>query len=440
MTILCGTDLSEHAARAVNAAAAIAARAREPLKLVHVIDELGAELTEASADNVLYDGRRRALAELAGAVARRFDVQVEHAVIAGFADEKLVEQALACHARLIVVAALGSKRQLRWLLGSVAERVVQASPVPVLVVRDAASVEEWAAGKRPLRVMVGVEVSRLAKEALVWAAGLRELGRCELHAAQVAPLFEGPAARGLSFAVPVDYLALTRELRAWAGELPGELPGVGATLFSVIPGANRVEQHLAAAGSAWRADLLVVGTHQRAGVARLWQGSVSRGVLHQATGNVVCVPRVRSEAELDDVPSLRRVLVPTDLSPAANRAVPFAYGVASAGGVVQLLHVVTQASGLAAPDAARRLRELLPMQASTRGIATEIEVVLDPDVCAAIVRAATQLGADAICMAATRRPSVDGGVLGATTQEVLRRAGLPMVLVPPIGRIATVRA
>lgn len=72
MTILCGTDLSAQASRAAGAAAAIAARWREPLHLVHVIDELGAELTVASAHNVLYEGRRRALEELAGATARRY--------------------------------------------------------------------------------------------------------------------------------------------------------------------------------------------------------------------------------------------------------------------------------------------------------------------------------------------------------------------------------
>lgn len=348
-------------------------------------------------------------------------------MIAGFADEKLVEIARACHARLLVVAALGSKSQFRWLIGSVAERVVQASPMPVLVVRNAASIEEWAAGTRPLHVMVGVETSRLAKGALAWAAGLREIGPCDLHVAQVAPLFEGPMVRGIVFAAPLDHVALTRQMRAWAGELLVD----GETMFSVIPAASRVDHHLVAAATAWGADLLVVGTHQRAGVARLWQGSVSRGVLHQATGNVVCVPRVRSEAELEDVPSFRCVLVPTDLSPAANRAVPVAYGLVEPGGGVHLLHVVTPASGCAGSDAARRLRELQPMQAAARGIATEIEVVHDAEVGAAIARAAAQLGADAICMAAKERPSTDGDVLSAGAQVVLRRAGLPLVLVPP---------
>ncbi len=62
MTIVCGTDLWENAFQAVKASAAVAQRFRQPLKLVCVIDELGAELTVASEQNVLHDLGRRSMA------------------------------------------------------------------------------------------------------------------------------------------------------------------------------------------------------------------------------------------------------------------------------------------------------------------------------------------------------------------------------------------
>ena len=47
MTVVCGTDLSESAAVAARAAAAMASRLCVPMQLVHVLDELGQPIEEA---------------------------------------------------------------------------------------------------------------------------------------------------------------------------------------------------------------------------------------------------------------------------------------------------------------------------------------------------------------------------------------------------------
>lgn len=432
MTIICGTDLSENAFQAVKASAAIAQRLRQPLKLVYVIDELGAELTVASDQSSLYDARRKTLQVQAQEMASRFGIEAESIVVPGYAHEKLIEIARAANARLLVVASLGAKKQHRWLLGSTAERTAQASPVPVLVVRDGASIEAWTRGERALRVMVGVEISSLSKAALKWAAGLREIGRCDLFVAQVAWPFGEHLRLGVKGPMPLDHLRpelldpLTRDLRAWAGELQGD----GETSFSVRPGWGRVDSHLTSLAVESKADLLVVGTHQRAGAARLWQGSVSRGVLHEATSNVACVPRGSAE-DTEEIATFHRVLIPTDFSPLANRAIPVGYGMVAPGGVVHLLHVVTRKPGEDDPDPTARLRALFPARSIARGIATEVEIVHAADAGIAIWQAAGRLGADAICMATHGRSSASGVMLGSQAQEVIQRARQPVVLVPP---------
>ena len=45
----------------------------------------------------------------------------------------------------------------------------------------------------------------------------------------------------------------------------------------VRPGWGRVDSHLTQLATESKMDLLVVGTNQRSGIARLWQGSVSVG-------------------------------------------------------------------------------------------------------------------------------------------------------------------
>src|SRR5690606_37963689 len=145
--------------------------------------------------------------------------------------------------------------------------------------------------------------TELARAALAWARGLRAVGPCDLIVARNA----WPAAEherlGSSTPVLPDHLrpavvqVLVQELEEWAsGEGArgqGEENGPGSTAYVVRAGWGRVDGHLTQVASEQGADLLVVGTHRRAGIARLWQGSVSRGVLHCAAMSVACIPRAK---------------------------------------------------------------------------------------------------------------------------------------------------
>ena len=433
MTIVSGTDFSENATQAARAAASIAKRLSLPLKLVHIIDEPDAELVTATDQNSIYLPLHQRIRDQATDIGTRFGIEVEPIVEPGFAHERLIEIAKAYHARLIVVSSLGDKKQHRWLLGSVAERVAQTSPIPVLVVRDTASVEAWARGERVLRTMVGVELGSTSKAALRWAAELRAIGRCDLLVTHVAWPFGEHFRLGIPSPVLLDRLRpelhelLMRDLRAWASDVPCDVEPT----FTVSPGWGRVDTHLALLAAEAKADLLVVGTHQRSGSARLWQGSVSRGVLHHASCNVASVPRGQSEEDKEVIPTFRRILIPTDFSPLANRAIPVGYGMVTPGGIVHLLHVVTRKPGEGDHDVTDQLRALIPKGVAAKGVVTEVEVVQDENAWAGIWHAAGRLAVDAICMATHGRSGMPRVVLGSQAQEVMHRARQPVVLVPP---------
>jgi len=354
-------------------------------------------------------------------------------VIPGLPYEKLNEIADAHHAKLIVVSSLGARKQHRWLVGSVAERVAQTSSIPVLIVRDSACIEAWSRGERALRTMVGVEIGSTSKAALHWATELQGAGQCDLVLTHVAWPHGEQRRLGIPGPMPLDSLRpelhelLMRDLRQWAGEITGP----SEAQFLVRPGWGRVDNHLTLLAGEAKADILVVGTHQRAGSARFWQGSVSRGVLHHASCNVVCVPLGKTAADKDIIPSFRRVLIPTDFSPIANRAIPVGYGLVEPDGVVHLLYVTTGKPGEDDPDTAERLRTLIPKGAAAKGIATEIEVIKDDKACTGIRHAAGRLGVDLICMATHGRSGVSRLMLGSQAQEVMQHARQPVLLVPP---------
>lgn len=297
MTIICGTDFSLNARRASDVAASLAARMGWPLALVHVIEEYRVEalLDTARESRAASLGRR--LEHEAQGLAARHEVKVEPLAVPGVAYEKLAELAREQSAPFVIVASQSMPSQ-RWTLGSVAERVAQCSPAPVLVVREADCLLAWLRGERALRVMVGVDCGVTSRAALDFAASLRGFGRTDLLVTQIVwPMAEYPR-YGVAPPVPVDHLRpelealLVRDLTAWAGEVPGD----GSLQVSVRAGLGRVDTHLENAAREADVDLVVVGTHQRSGLARLWQASVSRGVLHAVTTNVACVPRALEAA------------------------------------------------------------------------------------------------------------------------------------------------
>ncbi len=297
-SVVCGTDFSENAGRAAEIAALLAGRLGEQLVLVHAVNErfqqtLPEELREPLvhfARERLHDEQERLGAECGGAVETSFR--------SGRAATVLLQEAAEHHARLLVLAAGGDRETLtRRLLGTVAERVAERADVPTLVVRDATPRRRGARGQRRLRVLVGADFSAPSEAALTWVYWLRRMGACEIVVAclEAAP----PPNRGREvfpslflgeMAVKTAHLQ-ERVFR----EHVRELFGVSHVRARYERGWAHSDRHLIHLASEERADLIVVGTHSRTGWHRLGHHSISRGVLHYAPSNVVCVPDRHTE-------------------------------------------------------------------------------------------------------------------------------------------------
>lgn len=432
--IACGTDFSDHANQAAEAAGALAKKLHLPLTLVHVVDEHRTELEVRPRDPVHAPVRAK-LHDEAKHLRDAYQIEVKALAVFGVTTaERLVEIAGQVGANLLVVGGLGQDRRQRYL-GGATDRVAQTSRVPVLVVRDATRLVAWTRGELTLRVLVGVEPSDTSRAALQWAIGLRRIGPCDLQVTQIAWPAAQHARLGVSPPVPLDHLRpeiaqiLERDLKQWSGEILG----AGETSFVVRSGWGRVASHIGQLAIEAHADLVVIGTHQRAGVARRWHGSVSRGVLvdhavDSASVTVACVAP-SPEEEAVALPTVRRVLVPTDFSPLANRAIRRGFGLVGRGGEVHLVHVATEAASDGRIE--ERLRALVPLGAAERNIDTTFEVVVGAEAGVAIAQAAARFGADAICMSTHGRSGVVRLVMGSQAGEVIRRSRVPVVLVPP---------
>ena len=442
MKIICGTDFSIHAENAAQVAAAMARRARTTLRLVHALDTERLELLPPAQVDHLHETLRQKLLMEATRL-RDTGAAIEESLEVGRPHEVLAGAAAAAKADLIVVSSLGRIAPSRWLVGSVAEKTAQLSKVPTLVVRNHESLLAWAKGEHRLKIFVGYDFSPSSDSALDWVAALLALGEGQVTVTYVSwPPREtwrfgigGQAA--LAENVPEVQALLKRDLQ----ERCARVFGANLPELRIVSGWGPVEEKLIELAQAEAADLMVLGTNQRRGLRRFWLGSVSRGVLHQANANIVCVPTSEArEAGPESIPTYRRVLVATDFSKPGNRAVAFAYGAAAAGGEVCLVHVIAPA-GPFRPDSddspsteqkralADRLQPLVPHDAERRGIHSRIEVVEHPHPEVAICQAAERFGADLICLGSSGRSGLTKKLLGSVTEGVLRRSPRPVLVI-----------
>jgi len=448
LKIICGTDFSDLAKRASSAAAVLCARSGDTLVLVHV-HEKNDPVTKGRFPKLETAVRARLHWE-AGRL-RKLGATVDEKFLIGSPCQLLVETARKPGVRLMIVGATGHTLTQRWQLGSVAERTAERSPVPTLVLRDPAKLEKWASGKKPLKVFVAADFSASSDAALHWVAELASIGKCKVTVGHVDWPPESSLRLGvkgpLSFQDNPDEVqrVLERDLR----EKTERALGNQQVAIRIEPGWGRPDVHLVNLAQLEKADLIVVGTRQGDGAARLPFGSVSRSILHHAPMSVAVVP-TRKLAESDlPVPEIRRVLVATDFSKLGNSAIAHAYAPVAAGGIVHLIHVmpprepsnpivapyqkqvVTKAAHLNRLKAIRKkLVTLIPKKAAHQ-IKTEIEVVEDTDAARAIYKTAERAGADLICMGSHGRSGLSKAILGSVAASVMTKSKRPILIIRP---------
>lgn len=227
-------------------------------------------------------------------VARRLSDQgarVRVRVGNGSPAEMILDIAANEGATMIAMSTHGRSGIARWIMGSVAEKVVRASTVPVLLVRSfrrspqgdlhPAVAQELAFQ----RILVPVDGSPASTAAVEPALKFGKLADAEMRVLHVRPMVipPSPILPGMEAGAPIVPLpTLPPEENPVVTAVADRFRASGLKVLHVSVEGDPAAEILDRSATQG-VDLIVMGTHGRSGVSRWLTGSVAERVLREST-------------------------------------------------------------------------------------------------------------------------------------------------------------
>jgi nucleotide-binding universal stress UspA family protein len=292
-------------------------------------------------------------------------------------------------------------------------------------------------------VMVPLDGSRFAETAIPAALRLTEATGCCLELVMVQEL--GPV-----FAMEAWEAAYPEAARTYLNDVVARLSNGSQRDIKTTVLVGRPASELDERSRESTADLIVMATHGRGPLSRVWLGSVADELMrHTRTPILLVRPEDKDKVDLTDRPSFQHVLVPLDGSERAEAVVAQAVTLARGPeGQYTLLRVVRYPDELVSAyvpgtiqmsqqvvDEGIREANIYLDGIATRmrqdGLEVETRVLVDSRPASAILSYADDHEVDLIAMATHGRGGVPRAVMGSVTDKVVRGAHRPVLVVRP---------
>jgi nucleotide-binding universal stress UspA family protein len=289
-----GSPFSEHA---LPFALGVANRAGAAVQLVHVhvplVHVTGISALDSGADERVKEQEWAYLDRTVnGWQTAAPTVRMSSSLLEGFAPDVLREQ-MSGKADLVVMATHGRGPLSRFWLGSVADALVRTATVPLLLLRPSEQPPSVALAPPFRHVMVPLDGSDLAEQALEPALQLGRLMEARFTLLRVVKpvVMLDPDVRWPAMTDTNETLTrqMLDEAQAYLDRIAERLRGQGLTV------QTRTVLHMYPADAileeAREADVIGLATHGRGGLGRLLLGSVADKVLRGGTTPMlVCRP------------------------------------------------------------------------------------------------------------------------------------------------------
>lgn len=298
--ILCPTDFSDCSKRAFEHAAAFARRYDAEVTVLHVylMPPPVAPIPTLDGGSVIIDSAvladacrqeheqemQRFIASMPTAGLRLRPLVVEDATI-----EAILQHADPSHADIIVMGTHGRSGLERILLGSVAERVLRKSPVPVLAVPPNARQPEASIA----RILCPVDFSEPSAHALQYAVSLARDAQAHLVVAHVIETVPDADSYQYRFINVPEFHA--QVLQAAREQMAAFIAGAAGRAIEQTFVTGKPSRQIVKLAAERPFDLIVMGQHGRTAAERLFFGSTTQHVMREASCPVLSIRQAVSK-------------------------------------------------------------------------------------------------------------------------------------------------
>jgi nucleotide-binding universal stress UspA family protein len=293
-------------------------------------------------------------------------------------------------------------------------------------------------------VVVPLDGSAFAEQALPFALAVVRRTAAPLHIVRIRPTLP----LGLDGTEEGEYLQQVAERVRSQGAatiVVRVLHDEFGPLDHEPPGPEHVAGLIADYTTARGAGLIIMTTHGRGGLARMWLGSVADSLVRSATQPVLLIRPTDDDVRVARVdPEFRHVLVPLDGSEGGEDAIPVAVELGeSFGARYSLVRVASSLTWAAAPtsEAAPMVyapplsdkavqeylnRAALPIQ--EKGLQVGTHVLFGNSPAPTLIDFAADNAVDLIALATAARSGVPRLLLGSIADKLVRAAPVPVLV------------
>lgn len=296
--ILVPLDGSKTAEKVLPYARYLAGKFKVPVELLAVVDvvEIASHMTSEKVhflDTIIEDAVQHSTTYLRGVATTIAGTNVRCSVEKGRAEDTIIEKAATDKTMLITMATHGRSGLNRFLLGSIAEKVLRGTVNPLLLIRAG---DEKSQGEAMLKsIIVPLDGSELAEAVLPIVAEMaKKLDlEVELFRTYHVPYNVYSGDEGL---YAVNYEELLAGLRDEAAEYlekkAADLKRLGVAKVQCITKEGLAADEIISLGRKTPDNLIAMSSHGRSGVRRWVLGSVTELVVRHSGDPVLVIRSV----------------------------------------------------------------------------------------------------------------------------------------------------
>lgn len=280
--ILVPVDFSEFSNRAVSYAINLSKRFNAKIKLLHVVTLFHEDVAEESLLKK-YEKQIHSKLKDHKSAANKKGVEVESILLRGFsASDKILEFIQENKFDLVIMGSHSRTGIKHILQGSVSERVVRLSPVPVLTIHHSTKKPD------PQTILIPIDFSKFSKEVAKVGIFLAQLFKAKIIFLHVVEQMAHPAfyAASIESIFQIDKGLKDRALEKLQAFVNGK-----DTPSEYFVSEGKAYKEIVDCANETKADLIVMATRGLTGLDYFLMGSTAERVVRMAPCSVLTVAR-----------------------------------------------------------------------------------------------------------------------------------------------------